>query len=125
MFKKISKQIEKIRLLRKERNRLERTAMKNEAMVAASFISRKPRPDAPQVYYLSASIDGQSRHRYVRKNQVEYWRKRAGAWRRFSQAMASVVKLNRQIEQEVRNLGRLRCEQLPGEGRRRKGGRKE
>ena len=64
-------------------------------MVAASFISRRIRPGAPIVYYLSASINGESRHRYIRKGEVEYWRKREYAWRRFIKAMASWVKVNK------------------------------
>jgi len=73
------------------------------------------------VYYLSASIGGESRHRYVRKGEVPYWRKRALAWRGFMKAMASWVKVNREIEKELREIGRLRCEPLPGGG---KGGRR-
>ena len=86
-------------------------------MVRASFLSRKLRPGAPIVYYLSASIQGESRHRYVRKGEVQYWRKRATAWREFMKAMASWVKVNREIEKELREIGRLRCEPLPGGGK--------
>ncbi len=32
-------------------------------------------------------------------------------------AMASWVKVNREIEKELREIGRLRCEPLPGGGR--------
>jgi hypothetical protein len=73
------------------------------------------------VYYLSASIQGESRHRYVRKGEIQYWRKRALAWRGFMKAMASWGKVNREIEKELREIGRLRCEPLPGGG---KGGRR-
>lgn len=69
-------------------------------------------------YYLSASIGGESRHRYVRKGQVEYWRKRALAWQSYTKVMASWVKVSRQIEEELREIGRLRCERLPGGKRR-------
>jgi hypothetical protein len=90
-------------------------------MVAASFMPRRLRPGAPVVYYLSASIQGESRHRYVRKGEVQYWRRRALIWRGFMKAMASWVKVNREIEKELREIGRLRCEPLPGGG---KGGRR-
>jgi hypothetical protein len=90
-------------------------------MVAASFMGRRLRSGAPVVYYLSASIQGESRHRYVRKGEVQYWRRRALAWRRYMRAMASWVKVNREIEKELREIGRLRCEPLPGGGR---GGRR-
>ena len=91
--------------------------MGRSPMVAASFMPRRPRPGAPVVYYLSASIQGESRHRYVRKEEAQYWRKRALTWRRFMKALASWVKLNREIEKELREVGRLRCEPLPGGGR--------
>jgi len=90
-------------------------------MVAASFMPRKLRPGAPVVYYLSASIGGESRHRYIRKGEAPYWQKRAMAWRRFMRAMAFWVKVNKEIEKEFREIGRLRCEPLPGGG---KGGRR-
>ena len=85
-------------------------------MVAASFMPRRLRAGGPVVYYLSASIGGESRHRYVRKGEVPYWRKRALGWRGFMKAMASWVKVNREIEKELREIGRLRCEPLPGGG---------
>lgn len=90
--------------------------MRRSPMVAASFMVRRLRPDAPSVYYLSASIAGESRHRYVRKGEVEYWRKRTSAWKEFIKAIASWVKINRQIERELREIGKLRCEELPVEG---------
>ena len=101
-------------LLIRKRAQLERIAMGRSPMVAASFMPRRLRPGAPVVYYLSASIQGESRHRYVRKGEVEYWRKRALAWRRFMKAMASWVKVNKEIERELREIGRLRSEPLPG-----------
>ena len=88
--------------------------MERSSVVPASFMARKLKPGGPVVYYLSASIQGESRHRYVRRGEGEYWRKRALAWRRFIKAMASWVKVNEEIEQELRQIGRLRCETLPG-----------
>jgi hypothetical protein len=111
---KLSFHRKKIEVLRRKRNRLEAIAMGRSPMVAASFMPRRLRPGAPVVYYLSASIQGESRHRYVRKGEVEYWRKRATVWRRFMKATASWVKVNKEIEKELREIGRLRCEPLPG-----------
>jgi len=88
--------------------------MGRSAMVAASFMPRRFRPGGPLVYYLSASIQGESRHRYIRKAQVEYWRQRASSWKGFIKAMASWVKVGKEIERELRQIGRLRCEPLPG-----------
>jgi hypothetical protein len=113
-LKTLSFHRQKIGLLIRKRARFERIAMGRSSMVAASFMPRKLRPGGPVLYYLSASIQGESRHRYVRKGDLQYWRKRATAWRRFIQAMASWVKVNREIEKELREIGRLRCEPLPG-----------
>ena len=92
--------------------------MERSSMVSASFMPRRLKPRGPMVHYLSASIQWESRHRYIRRGQVEYWRKRALAWRKFIKAMASWVKVNKEIEKELREIGRLRCEPLPGGKRR-------
>ena len=120
-LEKLSFHRKKIQILRRKRNRLEAIGMGRTPMVAASFMPRRPRPSGPVVYYLSASIRGESRHRYVRKEEVGYWRRRALAWRGFVKAMASWVKVNKEIEKELREIGRLRCEALPGGGRKREG----
>jgi hypothetical protein len=113
-LKTLSLHRQKVSLLIRKRARFERIAMGRFPMVAASFMPRRLRPGGSWVYYLSASVQGESRHRYVRKGEVEYWRKRALAWRRFMKAMASWVKVSREIEKELREIGRLRCEPLPG-----------
>jgi hypothetical protein len=120
-IKMLSFHRQKVSLLIRKRARFERMAMGRSPMVAASFMPRRLRAGAPVVYYLSASIQGESRHRYVRKAEVGYWRKRAVAWRGFIKALASWVKVNREIEKELREIGRLRCEPLPGGGQ---GGRR-
>ena len=114
----LSARRKKVSLLRRKRSQLEWIAMERSCMAPASFMPRKLKPGGPVVYYLSASIQGESRHRYVRRGEVEYWRKRALAWRRFMKAMASWVKVNKEMEKELREIGRLRCETLPGGKRR-------
>lgn len=113
-LKRISSCRKKMTVLRRKRNQLERILMERSSMVAGSFIPRRFRPEAPVVYYLSASIGGESRHRYIRKEEVGYWRQRAAAWKKFIQAMAAWVKTNKEIEKALRKIGRLRCEPLPG-----------
>lgn len=116
-LREISIHRKKVSILKGKRERLERIAIGRSPMVPASFMPRRLRPGAPVVYYLSATIDGKSRHRYIRKGEVEYWRKRAYAWRRFIKAIALWVKVNKEIEEGLREIGRLRCEELPGGGR--------
>ena len=120
-LKSLSSHRKKVSHLIRKRARFERIALGRSPMVAASFMPRKLRPGGSVVYYLSASIQGESRHRYVRKGEVSYWRKRALTWRGFMKAIASWVKVSREIEKELREIGRWRCEPLPGGG---KGGRR-
>jgi len=97
-----------------ERATYEQIAMDSAPMVAASFLQRTFRPDQPQPYcYLSASINGESRHRYAPMAQARTWRRRAERWHQFSQAMARWAKVNREIETLLRALGRGRCVSLP------------
>lgn len=99
--------------LRVERHELEEIGMGRAAMVGGSFLERRFRRGGSPAYYLSCTIDGESRHRYVRKGEVEYWRRRAEEWQRFISAMARLVVVNRQIEKELREIGKLRCGRLP------------
>jgi hypothetical protein len=105
---------EQLNKLLRDRAACEQIAMEPGPMVAASFLERTVRPNQPQPYcYLSASIEGVSRHRYVPLKQAATWRRRAQRWRQFSQAMAQWVKLNGQIETLLRTLGQERCVPLP------------
>jgi hypothetical protein len=48
----------------------------------------------------------------VRKAEVDYFRRRAAAWREYVNAMAEWVRTNKEIEQLLRILGKGRCEKL-------------
>lgn len=98
----------KIRKLAKERKEIEAELLRNIHMVSASFCVR---PNG--MYYLSTSINGESRHRYVKQEEKGYWQKRCSEWRRFSEGIARWVKLIKELEQLLRKLGRSRLEPLP------------
>jgi hypothetical protein len=115
-LKRLSVLRKKIHHLKGKRNQLERVVLERSAMVPASLLARRFRAGGPVAYYLSASIQGERRHRYVRRPQVDYYRQRSEAWQRFQKAMASWVKVNKEMEKELRQIGRLRCEPLPGGG---------
>lgn len=115
-LKRLSFLRRKIHLLKGKRGQLEWIALGRSPMVPASLLARRFRPGAPVAYYLSASIGGESRHRYVRRGEEDYYRQRSQAWQRFQKAMASWVKVNKEMEKALRQIGRLRCEPLPGEG---------
>jgi len=101
---------QKIRLLTGRRFSLERTAMGFVPMLQASLLERRFRKNGPAAYYLSIpNPAGTSRHRYVRKADVEAVRRQTEAWREFSQAMAEWVRVNVEVERLLRRIGAGRC----------------
>lgn len=88
-------------------------------MVAASLLERRFRPGGPMAYYLSIPHPKSSRHRYVRKAEVEQMRRYTAAWREFSQAMAEWVRVNSEIERLLRQIGKGRCREIDLTPRRR------
>jgi len=100
---------QKVHNLKGRRSTLERLAMQRHHMLAASLLERRFRPSAPAAYYLSIPSPLTSRHRYVRKAEVEVVRRQTAAWREFSQALAEWVRVNQDIERLLRQIGRGRC----------------
>lgn len=79
-------------------------------MLAASLLERRFRKNGPAAYYLSIpNAQTTSRHRYVRKADVELVRRQTKAWREFSRAMAEWVCANMEIERLLRRMGEGRC----------------
>ncbi|HAT71864.1 MAG TPA: hypothetical protein DCS63_03515 [Elusimicrobia bacterium] len=79
-------------------------------MLQASLLERRFRKNGPAAYYLSIpNAGGTSRHRYVRKADVEAVRRQTEAWREFSQAMAEWVRVNVEVERLLRRIGAGRC----------------
>ena len=87
-------------------------------MVAASLCERRFRPGGAPAFYLSIPTSRNSWQRYVRKDELDYFRRRAAHWREFVNAMAEWVRVNQEIERRLRAIGLGRCEKL--EIRRRK-----
>lgn len=92
--------------------------MAHHPMVAASFIERRFPSTGQIAYFLSIPTPQNSWHRYVRKDELDYYHRRAASWSEFSNGMAEWVRINKEIEQLLRKLGKGRCERL--EIRRRK-----
>lgn len=88
-------------------------------MLQASLLERRFRKNAPAAYYLSIpNPAGTSRHRYVRKADVEMIRRQTDAWREFSRAMAEWVKVNGEVERLLRRIGEGRCRKIDLRGER-------
>ncbi|MBI4347310.1 MAG: hypothetical protein HY553_10675 [Elusimicrobia bacterium] len=103
---------QRVRDLKGRRGTLERVAMQHPPMLAAYLLERRLRPGAPPAHYLSIPHPKSSRHRYVRKAQVEQIRRQTDAWREFSQAMAEWVRVNGEIERLLRRIGKGRCREI-------------
>ena len=111
---RLSQMCKRLRQLFHERTQCEQLVMESTPMVAASLLTRTVRDTQKHpYYYLSASIEGRSRHRYVPLNEARTWQGRAQRWQQFSHAMARWVKLTREIETTLRALGQERCVPLP------------
>lgn len=88
-------------------------------MLKASLLERRFRKNAPAAYYLSIPNQaGTSRHRYVRKADVETIRRQTDAWKEFSQAMAEWVRGNKEVERLLRQIGDGRCVKIDLGGKR-------
>lgn len=115
---------QQFRALKARRTALEYVCMKPHPMVAASLLERRFRVGAPPAYYLSIPGPQTSRHRYVRKADVEMMLRQTAAWREFSRAIREIAGLDRKIEQLLRRIGKGRCrntETLRGKRRKKKG----
>lgn len=110
---KLAKLRQQVRALKGRRSALERIAMAPYSMAPASLIQRRFRPGGPVYYYLSIPTpENVAWHGYVRKDDVDYYRRHTAHWREFVNAMAEWVRVNKEIERRLRLLGKGRCEKL-------------
>lgn len=109
---RLAKLRQEVRSLKARRSTLEHTAMSFVPMVAGSLYERRFRPGGAPAFYLSIPTARNSWQRYVRKDELDYFRRRAAYWREFVNAMAEWVKINRRIERLLRAIGRGRCEKV-------------
>ncbi len=108
----IAKLRQEVRFLRGRRFTLERVAMGFIPMLPASLLERRFRKGGPPAYYLSIPHPKSSRHRYVRKADVDMIRRQTDAWREFSHAMAEWVRVSGKIERLLRQIGKGRCRNI-------------
>lgn len=108
----VAKLRQEVRFLKGRRSTLERIAMGFIPMLPASLLERRFRKGGPAAYYLSIPHPKGSRHRYVRKSNVDMIRRQTDAWREFSCAMAEWVRVNEKIEDLLRRIGEGRCRKI-------------
>jgi len=104
---------QRVRDLKGRRSTLEQVAIRrHHPMIAASLLERRFRPGGPVACYLSIPHPKSSRHRYVRKAELDRIRRETSAWREFSEAMAEWVRVNAEIERLLRKIGRGHCRKI-------------
>jgi hypothetical protein len=108
----LSKLRQEARQMKARRSTLERVAMSFVPMVAGSLYERRFRPGGAPAHYLSIPTPQNSWQRYVRKDELDYFRRRADHLREYVNAMAEWVRVNKEIEHRLRLLGKGRCEKL-------------
>jgi len=108
----LAKTRQEVRSLKARRTALERIAMSFVPMVAGSLYERRFRPGGAPAYYLSIPTSRNSWQRYVRKDELDYFRRRAEHWREYVNAMAEWERINKEIGRLLRKLGAGRCEKI-------------
>lgn len=101
---------QKFRDLKARRTALEYIALAPHPMVQGSIIPRRFRKGQAIAYYLGIPTPRGSWHRYIRKDELDHFRRRTDHWREYARAMAEWVRLNKEIEPLLRQLGKGRCE---------------
>lgn len=86
--------------------------MQHNQLMAAYLLERRLRPGAPVAHYVSVPTPQGSRHLYIRKAGVEVVRRETDAWREFSQTMTQWVRINKEIERVLRQIGSGRCRKI-------------
>lgn len=104
---------QRARDLKGRRTTLEQAVIRRfHPMLAASLLERRFRPGGPVAHYLSIPTPKGSRHRYVRKSELDRIRRETSAWREFSEAMAEWVRVNAEIERVLRQIGKGQCRKI-------------
>jgi len=105
----LAKTRRKIRAIKTRRTALEYIALAPHPMVQASIIQRRFRGGNAICHYLGIPTPRGSWHRYIRKDELDYFRRRTDRWREYARAMAEWVKLSEEMERLLRQLGKGRC----------------
>ena len=107
----ISKIKAKIAYLTTRREAYEKYLLARHKMINASFVEMKTLSGGKKrktpAYYLSRKIDGVTKLKYIRKDDIDIVRKRATAWKYYSLNLSKYVKISKEIEELFRKLGAL------------------
>ena len=103
---------QKFRALKARRTALEYIVLGPQPMVQASLIQRRFGGGTAVCHYLSIPTPQDKWHRYVRKDELDYFRRRTDRWREYVHAMAEWVRIDEEIERLLRQIGKGRCEKV-------------
>ncbi|MEK7817713.1 MAG: hypothetical protein AAB281_05610 [Actinomycetota bacterium] len=108
----LAKARQKFRALKVRRTTLEYIALGPHPMVQGCLIQRRFRGGQAVCHYLGIPTPQGSWPRYVRKDELEYFRRRVDRWREYTSAMAEWVRIDKEIAVLLRQLGKGRCEKV-------------
>lgn len=107
----IRKQINQLKI---GRAKLEEKLLKSWRMVRACLVKRhlgtSHKKRRKPYWYLSWVVEGKTVLKYVKMEQLDKISRQTQTWKEFSAALSQWVKVNRQIEKLLRQLGRIQSE---------------
>ena len=110
----ISKIKSKIAYLMTRRRFCEKYLLARHKMINASFVQMRTLAGGKKrktpAYYLSKKIDGVTKLKYIKKDDIELVKRRATSWKYYSLNLSEHVKISKEIGKLFRKLGVLSLE---------------
>lgn len=111
MKNKILELQKQINLKSEELAVLQKEMLSAKKMIGASLIKRhlgtKNQKRTSHAFYLSSSIDGKTKLRYVSKHKVPLVKIQVAEWRKYQQELKRWSRLTESIWQDLKQLGKI------------------
>ena len=101
--------------LKSKRYKLEAYLLRNHDMIQASLVKRFLGTSTAKrekgYWYLSRAVKGKTVLNYVKLNELEKVGRKTSEWKKYSSSLSELVKINKNIEQLLRELGDIQSEE--------------
>ena len=105
----------KISGLKSKRYKLEAYLLRSHDMIQASLVKRFLGTSTAKrekgYWYLSRAVAGKTVLNYVKLNELEKVSRKTSEWKKYSSSLSELVKINKAIEQLLRELGDIQSEE--------------